>query len=104
MRIAFAAPQRVRSKLDANNAILNRHLLPLIGDLRLDEITYTVSEDLKLALASKRGTRSRKTSASKRARCHRRRSTKSGKPREIPLRNEVRNMAPKEGFKAWNYL
>ena len=45
------------STLDAKNAALKCHLLPLIGELRLDEVTFTTIEDLKLALASRKITR-----------------------------------------------
>lgn len=45
------------SSVDAKNAILACHLLPLIGDLTLDKITYAVIEDLKLSLAKKTITR-----------------------------------------------
>src|SRR5262249_47850847 len=48
------------STIDAKNAVLDCYILALIGDLPLDEISYTVIEDLKLALASKRVTRPRK--------------------------------------------
>ena len=39
--------------VDAKNAILKCHLLPLIGDLAVDKVTYAVIEDLKLALVKK---------------------------------------------------
>jgi len=45
------------SSVDAKNAILACHLLPLIGNLTLDKITYAVIEDLKLALSKKTITR-----------------------------------------------
>ena len=45
------------SSVDAKNAIFKFHLLPLIGDLSLDKVTYAVIEDLKLALAKKTVTR-----------------------------------------------
>ncbi|MEO8551170.1 MAG: tyrosine-type recombinase/integrase [Kofleriaceae bacterium] len=41
------------SSVDAKNAILRCHLLPLIGDLPVDRVTYPVIEDLKLALVKK---------------------------------------------------
>jgi len=56
----FIETSRLRntsSTIDAKNAVLNCHLLPLIGGLRIDEVTYTVVEDLKLALARKKITR-----------------------------------------------
>jgi integrase len=56
----FIETSRIRNKpssIDAKNALLNCHLLPLIGDLRLDEVDYTVIDDLKLALARKTITR-----------------------------------------------
>ncbi len=49
--------QNKPSTVDAKNAALTFHLLPLIGDLPLDQVTYAVIEDLKLALASKKITR-----------------------------------------------
>lgn len=45
------------SSIDAKNAVLNCHLLPLIGDLPIDKLTYAVIEDLKLALVKKKITR-----------------------------------------------
>ncbi len=45
------------SSIDAKNAVLNCHLLPLIGDLPIDKLTYAVIEDLKLALVKKTITR-----------------------------------------------
>lgn len=56
----FIETSRLRNKastIDAKNAVLNCHLLPLIGRMRIDSITYTVVEDLKLALAKKTITR-----------------------------------------------
>jgi len=41
------------SSVDAKNAILRCHLLPLIGALPGDKVTYSVIEDLKLALIKK---------------------------------------------------
>lgn len=49
--------QNKPSTVDAKNAALNCHLLPLIGDLPLESVTYAVIEDLKLALAKKKITR-----------------------------------------------
>lgn len=49
--------QNKPSTVDAKNAALTCHLLPLIGDLPLDGVTYAVIEDLKLALAKKKITR-----------------------------------------------
>ena len=45
------------SSIDAKNAVLNCHLLPLIGDLPIDKLSYAVIEDLKLALVKKKITR-----------------------------------------------
>ncbi len=45
---------RVRNKsssVDAKDAVLRVQLLPRIGDLRLNEVTYAVIEDLKVELA-----------------------------------------------------
>jgi integrase len=58
----FLETSKLRNKpstIDSKIKILKWHLLPLIGDLRLDEITYTTIEDLKLALASQRVKRPR---------------------------------------------
>ena len=62
----FLETSKLRNKpstIDAKIKILKWHLLPLIGDMRLDEITYTTIEDLKLALASQKVKRPRKTPA-----------------------------------------
>ncbi len=62
----FLETSKLRNKqstIDAKVKILKWHLLPLIGDMRLDEITYTTIEDLKLALASQKVKRPRKTPA-----------------------------------------
>ena len=59
----FIETSRTKNKpstIDAKNAVLKCHLLPLIGDLPIDEVSYAVVEDLKLALAKKRVTRPRK--------------------------------------------
>ena len=59
----FIETSRLRNKastIDAKNAALECHLLPLIGNLRLHEVTYTAVEDLTLALAAKKPTRPRK--------------------------------------------
>jgi excisionase family DNA binding protein len=56
----FIETSRLRNKpstIDAKNAVLNCHILPLIGRMRIDAITYTIVEDLKLALARKKITR-----------------------------------------------
>jgi integrase len=45
------------SSIDAKNAVLNCHLLPLIGELPIDKLTYAAIEDLKLALVKKKITR-----------------------------------------------
>ena len=46
--------QNKPSSVAAKEWTLRRHLVPAIGDLRLDQITYAVIEDLKLTLARKR--------------------------------------------------
>lgn len=53
----FIETSRIRNKsstIDAKNAALKCHLLPLIGDLPINKVTYAVIEDLKLALAKKK--------------------------------------------------
>ena len=52
--IELARIQNKPSSVDAKNAALNCHLLPAIGDLPIDRVTYAVIEDLKLALAKKK--------------------------------------------------
>jgi hypothetical protein len=62
----FLETSKLRNKpstIDSKIKILKWHLLPLIGDMRLDEITYTTIEDLKLALASQQVKRPRRTPA-----------------------------------------
>jgi excisionase family DNA binding protein len=56
----FIETSRLRNKsstIDAKKAVISCHLLPLIGRKKLDAITYSVVEDLKLALSRKRITR-----------------------------------------------
>jgi excisionase family DNA binding protein len=56
----FVEMCRLRNKsstIDAKNAMLKCHVLPLIGSMRIDAINYAVVEDLKLALSKKRVTR-----------------------------------------------
>lgn len=51
----FLDTSRVKNKpssVEAKEMILRVHLLPRLGDLRLDRITYAVIEDLKVALAN----------------------------------------------------
>ncbi|MDQ3295799.1 MAG: site-specific integrase [Myxococcota bacterium] len=53
----FIETSRITNKastIDAKNAVFKCHLLPLIGDLPIDQVTYAVIEDLKLALARKK--------------------------------------------------
>jgi integrase len=62
----FLETSKLRNKpstIDGKRKNLNVHLLPLIGDLRLDEVTYTVVEDVTLALASKQVLNPRKKPA-----------------------------------------
>jgi hypothetical protein len=39
------------SSVESKEKILRVHIVPRIGDLRLDQVTYSVIEDLKVALA-----------------------------------------------------
>jgi hypothetical protein len=41
------------SSVDAKEATLRPHIVPALGDLRLDQVTYAVIEDFKLELARK---------------------------------------------------
>jgi integrase len=43
--------QNKPSSVDGKDTVLRVHLLPRLGELRLDQVTYAVIEDLKLALA-----------------------------------------------------
>ena len=45
--------QNKPSSVDAKEWTLRRHIVPAIGDLRLDHVTYAVIEDLKIELARK---------------------------------------------------
>jgi integrase len=45
--------QNKPSSVEAKEWTLRRHLVPAIGDLRLDQVTYAVIEDLKIELARK---------------------------------------------------
>ncbi len=52
----FMEVSRLRNKqstIDAKGWMLKHHLLPRLGELRLDQVTYAVIEDLKIALAKK---------------------------------------------------
>jgi len=41
------------SSVEAKEWTLRRHLVPALGDLRLDQVTYAVIEDLKIEMAKK---------------------------------------------------
>lgn len=45
--------QNKPSSVEAKEWTLRRHIVPAIGDLRLDQVTYAVIEDLKIELARK---------------------------------------------------
>jgi integrase len=66
----FLDISRVKNKpssVETKEMILRLHLLPRIGHLRLDQITYAVIEDLKVALANTTASNAeRKESAAKR--------------------------------------
>lgn len=50
----FLAGSRINNKpssVDSKEKLLRVHILPRLGDLRLDEVTYAVIEDFKVALA-----------------------------------------------------
>jgi integrase len=60
----YLASSRLDNKLSwfmSKEVILSRHILPRVGDLRLDEITFAVVEDLKIALAETRNGRCKRT-------------------------------------------
>jgi integrase len=46
--------QNKPSSVAAKEWTLRRHIVPALGDLRLDQVTYAVIEDFKIALARKR--------------------------------------------------
>lgn len=45
--------QNKPSSVEAKESTLRRHIVPAIGDLRLDQVTYAVIEDLKIEMAKK---------------------------------------------------
>src|ERR1043165_1235498 len=45
--------QNKPASVDAKEVVLRHHIVPAIGHLRLDQVTYAVVEDLKLALSRK---------------------------------------------------
>jgi hypothetical protein len=50
----FLDASRIKNKpssVESKEMILRVHILPRLGDLRLDQVTYAVIEDLKIALA-----------------------------------------------------
>jgi integrase len=53
----FLAASRINNKpssVESKEKLLRVHILPRLGDLRLDEVTYAVIEDFKIALAQRR--------------------------------------------------
>ncbi|HEX2687311.1 MAG TPA: N-terminal phage integrase SAM-like domain-containing protein [Kofleriaceae bacterium] len=46
--------QNKPSSVAAKEWTLRRHIVPALGDLRLDQVTHAVIEDFKIALARKR--------------------------------------------------
>ncbi|MBA3397469.1 MAG: hypothetical protein H0T89_32890 [Deltaproteobacteria bacterium] len=50
----FLEAARIKSKpssIESKKILLRVHIVPQLGDLRLDEVTYAVIEDFKIALA-----------------------------------------------------
>jgi hypothetical protein len=50
----FLDASRIKNKpssVESKEVILRMHILPRLGDLRLDRVTYAVIEDLKIALS-----------------------------------------------------
>lgn len=43
--------QNKRSSVESKEAMLRTHIVPRLGDLRLDQVTYAIIEDFKLALS-----------------------------------------------------
>jgi hypothetical protein len=68
--------QNKPSSVDAKEWTLRRHVVPAIGNLRLDRVTYAVIEDLKLQLSRKPArAAARGRAMSRGSRSRRRRST-----------------------------
>jgi integrase len=52
----FLAASRINNKpssVDSKEKLLRVHILPRLGDLRLDQVTYAIIEDFKIALAQR---------------------------------------------------
>src|SRR5262245_4970297 len=50
--LAVARDDNKPSSVDSKEMFLRVHILPRLGDLRLDQVTYAVVQDFKLALAA----------------------------------------------------
>jgi integrase len=91
----FLAASRIVNKpssVDTKEMIFRVHILPRLGDLRLDEVTYAVIEDFKIALSETPVQNVEKTYGIKKARAKGKTTDAKGKPLD---EKPVRLLSPK---------